>query len=92
MHFVYRIHAVERMFERNIDVSAVEEVVQKGLVIESYPDDKPYPSYLALGFEANDTLKPLHVVYARNDEEIIVITVYRPDPAKWSDDYTRRKL
>jgi len=36
--------------------------------------------------------KPLHVVFAKNEEanEIIVITAYYPDSDKWSDDYTKR--
>ena len=91
MRFVYRVHAVERMFERDISETAVKEVVKKGLVIESYPNDMPFPSFLALGFENGNVSKPLHVVYAKNDEEIIIITVYRPDPLKWTDDYTKRK-
>ena len=91
MRFVYRVHAVERMFERNISESAVIEVVQTGLIIESYPNDMPYPSFLALGFENGNISKPLHVVYAKDGEEIVIITVYRPDPLKWSDDYTKRK-
>jgi hypothetical protein len=36
--------------------------------------------------------RPLHVVAAYNDAdgETIVITVYEPDPALWSDDFRRR--
>jgi len=38
------------------------------------------------------TNKPLHVVFAKNDEdnEIIIITAYYPDKEKWSDDYKIR--
>jgi len=51
-------------------------------------DDKPYPSFLV--FSSNS--RPLHVVFAKNDEEneIIIITAYYPDKAKWSDDYKTR--
>lgn len=37
--------------------------------------------------------KPLHIVFADNqdDDERIVITVYRPDPALWADDFATRK-
>ena len=51
-------------------------------------DDKPYPSFLALKFFD----KPLHVVFAKNEENdgIIIITAYYPDKEKWSDDYKTR--
>jgi len=86
--FIYREHAIQRMFERDILEESVEDTIQNGEIIESYLDDKPYPSFLAL--ELYD--KPLHVVFAKNEEanEIIVITAYYPDSDKWSDDYTKR--
>ncbi|QSZ42377.1 DUF4258 domain-containing protein [Sulfurimonas aquatica] len=48
MQFIYRVHAVERMFQRDIEDVDVEYVIKNGNVIESYTDDKPYPSYLSL--------------------------------------------
>ena len=45
--FVYRVHALQRMFEREIKRSVVESVIQSGTTIESYPEDTPYPSRLA---------------------------------------------
>ena len=90
MHFIYRTHAIERLFERNISDDDVEACVKHGEVIENYIDDKPYPSFLVLGYENSDLAKPLHVVYAKNGEDMIVITAYRPDKNKWSDDYRQR--
>ena len=90
MHFIYRTHAIERLFERNISEDDVEACVKNGEVIESYIDDKPYPSFLVLGYENGHVTKPLHVVYAKNSEDMIVITAYRPDKNKWSDDYRQR--
>ena len=90
MYFIYRTHAIERIFEREISDNDVEKCVINGIVIEKYIDDKPYPSFLVLGYENNDLKKPLHVVYAKNDENIIIITAYRPDKDKWVDDYKKR--
>jgi hypothetical protein len=53
-------------------------------------DDKPYPSFLILGFENRDSKKPIHVVFAKNGKDIIVITVYRPDKLKWTNNYETR--
>ena len=88
MTFVYREHAIQRMFERDIFEVDVENTVKNGEITEEYLDDKPYPSFLALGFNK----KPLHVVFAKNyeDNEVIIITAYYPDKEKWSDDYKKR--
>ena len=87
MKFIYRVHAIERMFQRDITEEMVEDVVKNGKIIETYEDDKPYPSFLILGFYGE---LPLHVVYAKNDDQIIIITVYIPDKTKWSNNFTTR--
>ena len=48
------------------------------------------PSRLLLGW---CQARPLHVVCAHNpgDREIIVVTVYEPDPEKWDSTFTRRR-
>lgn len=78
------------MFERGINVAEVRYVVQAGEVIESYPEDSPYPSRLLLGWCGS---RPLHVVIADNADagELIVITAYEPDPALWDQNFRRRK-
>jgi hypothetical protein len=70
------------MFERDIEAADVRRVLETGEVIESYPDDQPYPSQLMLGWIGN---RPLHVVAASNDadQETYIITVYEPDPVRW---------
>ena len=57
-------------------------VLSIGEVIEDYPDDTPYPSNLILGWIKG---RPIHVVAAHNsdEKEIVVITVYEPDPQQW---------
>jgi hypothetical protein len=63
-------------------------VIAEEQEIESYPDDKPYASRLMLGW-ANG--RPIHVVAAKAEHEIIVITVYEPDAARWEPGFERRK-
>jgi len=63
LEYIYRVHAIERMFQRDIYEHQVEEVVERGEIIESYVEDKPYPSFLVLGY--CDGLA-LHVVYAKD--------------------------
>lgn len=87
MKLVFRQHAIRRMFERDISVEDVERTLETGTLIEDYPDDTPYRSGLWLGFAEG---RPLHVVAARNDGERIIVTVYEPDPALWSSNFSRR--
>ena len=77
------------MFGRGISDGDIRHVLESGRVIRQYPDDTPYPSRLVLGWVGT---MPLHVVAADNVDEhtTIIITVYVPDPAKWSPDFTRR--
>lgn len=90
MDIIYRVHAIERMFERDISEKSVEEAVKNGKVIEEYLDDKPYPSFLVLDFENSDSNKPIHIVFAKNENEIIIITAYRPEKSKWTNNYQTR--
>ncbi len=89
MTFIYRIHAIERMFERNISQKDVEVVFTNGETIEVYDEDKPYPSFLVLAYIEQ---RPLHVVFAKDDEEnVFVITAYEPTLLKWQNNMKTRK-
>ena len=87
---VFRVHALQSMFRRNISEPDVQHVLNTGKTIESYPDDKPYPSRLVLGWRG---ARPLHVVVADNerDRESILVTVYEPDPDHWEAGFERRR-
>lgn len=78
------------MFERKISETDVLEVLATGKVIEDYPTDQPYPSYLKLGFVKS---RPLHVVTAEATDEAttVIITVYEPDLARWEPGFEKRK-
>ena len=81
---------MQAMFERNIVPDDVREVVLNGKVIESYPQDRPYPSCLVLGWRGS---RPIHVVAADNSagRETIIITVYEPDLERWEPGFEKRK-
>ena len=87
---VFRAHAVRRMYERQISDADVRHVLESGETIENYPDDRPYPSRLILGWHGS---RPIHVALADNleENETIVITAYEPDPDKWTPDFKKRR-
>ena len=86
----FSTHAVKRMFQRGLTVADIETVIQNGVVIEDYPVDFPYPSCLLL-----NTIRttPVHAVVAKEPTTgaCIVVTVYVPDPTRWSSDFKARK-
>jgi hypothetical protein len=82
-------HAFQKIFERYITVENVETVISEGEIIKEYRDDKPYPSFLLLGF-INGT--PLHVVVAKNEAEnfCILVTAYFPDETIWDSAFKNK--
>lgn len=86
----FRIHAVQRMFEREISAKKVCGALETGEMIEDYSSEMPEPSRLILGFQGK---YPFHVVTSENPEtnETTVITVYIPDPNKWKKDARSRR-
>jgi Domain of unknown function (DUF4258) len=87
---VFSSYAVRRMFSRRITESEVETAIDLGTIIESYPDDTPFASYLVLDFIDGC---PIHVVYSIDESTniIYVITAYNPDPAIWENNFSVRK-
>lgn len=72
---IYRIHARQAMFKRSISDECIEYILQKGMVIEDYPNAFPFPARLLLGW---CNKRAIHVVAAenRNTQQAIVITAY----------------
>jgi hypothetical protein len=89
MKNIYRIHTIQRMFEREVSTADVRSVLENGHTIETYAD-KDYPARLVLGRSGRRTL---HVVIAENsaDGENIVVTAYQPERAHWEAGFERRK-
>jgi hypothetical protein len=79
---IFRIHAIQRMFERRVSEEDVRQVLQHGEMIEDYSDEMPNPGGLMSGKRG---VRSLHVVMSENtqDNELIVITAYEPDRSQW---------
>ena len=78
------------MFERRITVENVRQVLQSGEMIEDYSEEMPDPGGLLSNHRGQ---RPLHVVMAENTKEgeLVVITVYEPDPTQWKPGFRNRK-
>jgi hypothetical protein len=92
--FRFPIVLTDHVFDkvRSIDMTLAEfrDVLQSGVVIEETVIADTALKQLVL---AVDWLRPLHVVVvvdgAHREERIV--TVYEPDPARWSPDFRRRR-
>jgi len=71
------------------DCASVKTAIINGEVIEAYPDDFPYPSCLISGLLCDNYI--LHIVCGIGENELWIISAYRPDPERWMDDFTIRK-
>ena len=79
-------HIISQMFRRNISLVEVKYILNDGEVIREYADDKPYPSFLLLGFIDH---RPLHLLVAKDFDtgNCIMVTAYEPDKNVWSPDF-----
>jgi hypothetical protein len=86
----FRVHAIQRMFERQVSAKNVALAIELGETIEDYSSEMPQPSRLILGFQGK---RPFHVVTSENPgtNEVTIITVYIPHSEKWNQEFKGRK-
>ena len=78
----------QQRIERRIQRREIEEAVENGAIIEDYPEHHYGPACLLLGLTgAGD---PIHLVCSLR-ETVDIITVYRPDPDEWEEDWKTRR-
>ncbi len=87
---LYTRHALLQTLrpDRMVSPEEVRAVVERGEVIEDYPEDARGHSCLMLGRRAEG--RPVHVVCSPKDKYLSIITAYLPDPAEWGPDFKRR--
>jgi hypothetical protein len=87
------VHGYDELAADAIFASEVLHGVAGAVVVEDYPQASKGGSVLVLQHDSRGM--PLHVVWGIPkgfDRPAVLVTAYRPDPAKWSEDFmTRRK-
>jgi len=83
-------HVNMRMKGRFISRRAIVNSFQNYEIIEEYPKDKYFPSYLVYSHFQD---KIFHMLFAVDIEEenVRVVTAYYPDPEEWEEDFKNRR-
>ena len=68
-----------------ISAGEVRQVVEYGEIMEDYPADARGYSCLMLGHE--ESARPIHIVCARKEDYLAIITAYIPDEKEWTDGF-----
>ncbi len=85
-------HGYEELGADGILVRDIVSGLGTAIMLEDYPDFPKGPCVLVL--EQDGVGKPLHVVWGiprGKTSPAVVVTAYRPDPAKWDDTWRRRR-
>jgi hypothetical protein len=85
-------HGYDELAADGLLVSDIVSGVNDALLIEEYLDYSKGPCILVLQNDQNG--KPVHAVWGipkGKTSPAVLVTAYRPDPARWETDFVRRK-
>jgi hypothetical protein len=84
-------HGLRELAADHIDLEDVLAGIVSAVAVEEYPTGRMEPSVLIL---QRDRIGPIHVMWGvpkATGTPAVLVTAYRPDPERWSPDFTRRK-
>lgn len=85
-------HGYDELAEDGLSAREVLGGVPEAILVEEYPEFPKGPCALFLQKDRMGT--PVHVVWGipkGHDKPVVLVTAYRPDPARWDEAFTRRR-
>lgn len=84
-------HGLRELFSDDILLADAVAGLSTATVVEEYPAYEKGPCVLVL--ERDGANRPIHVLWGmvkNNRGPAVLITAYRPDPKRWTSDFTKR--
>lgn len=85
-------HARNERSNDNLTLQEVEGAILSGQVLEQYPDTGRGESCLIVGSSGQIAIHVVCGWSGPEKAEVVLITVYKPGPPKFTDPWTRTKL
>lgn len=87
---LWTYHVNMRLGHRFIARETIIQAAETYEIVEAYPEDKYFPSYLMLGRKGDDAF---HVLFGTDVEarNVRIVTAYYPSPDEWEMDLKTRR-